>query len=310
MSNFPPPDVTVFELPYDPEASEQYFILKLVRSGAITPVPPPVAPGALGIDISHWQSDNKPIDWPLLYAEGRPAFVFMKATDGISFSDSWLARHREGARSEDLPYGFYHYMQAGDGRAQADYFLNSLGGDAGHLPLACDVEENTIRLRDVRAFVDRIHEEVPGHPVAIYTRASLWSEIGGDNPNLPEFGDCLCWVSHPGAAKPILPSDWTAYDFWQVTWKGRIPGISANVDVNVFKGLAAKPWWVRDCPFNALPAINLAPVTLYKSPHGIIDRTMNINWLSKVTAYALDGWLKVADNPPLWAEAKHFKVAL
>lgn len=310
MSDFPP-DVKVYDIALDPNQNPVYALLRFNWELGMPPSPPPLglAPGALGIDISHWQSDARPIDWGLVGAQAKPAFVFIKASDGLNFIDDWLPGHRDGARSIGLAYGFYHYLRPGSsGADQADYFLTSLAGDVGNLPLVADVEEGNLSLWEVRAFVDRLIERVDGKQIIIYTRASLWSAIGGDNPDLPEFRDCLIWVAHPNAATPLMPSDWATigYDFWQINWASRLPGIAGDVDVNVFAG-APKPWYIRDIPYKAKPKISGAAVPLYKTPGGALDRILNIAWESDVLGTTLNGWLKVSPLP-LWVEEKYFKL--
>lgn len=307
----------IVDLYFDPTKPVNEITLR-IHAGAPPAAPPGLPANGLGLDISHWQSDNRAIDWPLLAEVGRPAFVYIKATDGPGV-DSWLTIHRDGALGNGLPYGFYHYMRAQDGRAQADNFLSRLAGDLGVLPLAIDVEESDIKLIQVRAFADRLIERAPAQKIVIYTRATLWSEIGGDNPSLPEFKDCGLWVSHPNAARPILPSDWMVYDFWQINWRSRVPGIAGDVDVNMMAGPGPKPWFVRD--FAIDPARPSAPplykaravtpgdeIIFYKSPRGAEDRRQKIITAVDVFNITLDGWLKVSNSPPLWARNELFKV--
>lgn len=323
MSNFPPPDVTVLDLELDPrQPAPQYFLVRVNWLGGLPPTPPPfgMAADALGIDISHWQSQNKPaINWPMVKEVAKVKYVFIKASEGTFEIDDFLASHREGARAVGLPYGFYHYIRAGvPGATQADYFLTSLAGDVGNLPLVIDVEEGAPTLIELRRCVDRIKERVDGKEVMIYTRGSMWQELGGQSQTNPDFSDCLLWVSHPNATTPILPSDWTSYDFWQINWTARLPGISGAVDVNKYAGALPRPWWVRDFTpgtnpvspprYKAQPKVSGAPVTLHKAPHGDVDRILDISWTVDVTEITLDGWLRVNASPPLWGEEKNFKV--
>lgn len=308
-------DTIVLTVPIDAESFPQSLIIQFVKKE-----PEPILPAdALGIDISHWQSQNKPaIDWLKLRDLARVQFAFIKATEGASETDSYLLLHRNGAQSVGIPYGFYHYARAGSGPQQADFFLEKLGADTGKLPLVIDYEEGGPPLFELRRMVDRLQERVPGKEVMIYTRASKWAEMGGGDPAKPDFSDCLLWVSHPNADTPILPTDWQAYNVWQINWQTRLPGISGDVDVNKYAGALGRPWWVRDMtqtPGSSLPVryrvqpkVSGAPVTLYKSPRGIVDRTLNITWTSDVTEITLDGWLRVGISPPLWGREESFRV--
>jgi len=294
------------------------IIIQFVEE-AIPPAPPLLAPDALGIDISHYQSEGKPpINWAMVKDVAKVQYAFIKASEGASDIDDFLSIHRSGASMVGLPYGFYHYIRVGNGQAQADSFLAALGSDMGGLPLVVDVEEGAPPLVELRRFVDRLHERAPAKAVMIYTRASLWAELGGGGAGAPSFSDCALWVAHPNADIPILPTSWPSYDFWQINWATRLPGISGAVDIDKYKGALPRPWYVRDMTpdpipsrpprYQVRPKISGAPVTLYKTPNGEVDRTLNVTWVSDVSEITLDGWLRVGYNPPLWAREEHFKI--
>lgn len=308
-------DTIILTVPVDAESFPQTLIIQFVKKET-----PPILPAdALGIDISHWQSQGKPaIDWLKLRDVARVQFVFIKATEGASETDAFLLLHRNGAQSVGIPYGFYLYARAGSGPQQADFFLEKLGADTGPLPLVIDYEEGGPPLFEVRRMVDRLRERVPGKEIMIYTRASKWAEMGGGTVTAPDFSDCQLWVSHPNAIAPILPVGWQTYNVWQMNWQTRLPGITGDVDINKFQGTLGKPWYIRDMlqapgsslpvRYQARPKVSGAPVTLYKSPRGIVDRTLNITWTSDVTEITLDGWLRVGVNPPLWGREESFRV--
>jgi len=258
----------------------------------------------LGVDISHW---NDKIDWPKFVEQSKPKFVFIKATEGLTVKDSLLETHRAGARAATLPTGYYHYLRPGDGTAQADYFLDALGADLGLLPLAADVEEGALKLSEVREFVDRLKARAPNKAVTIYTRASLWQEIGGNTAGQPDFSDCQLWVAHPEADAPILPADWTAYDYWQISWQCKLAGAGGNVDVNLYRG-GSRPWYIRAMPYKALARKPGMPVPLYDAPGGRLLKTLNINWPVDVYEATLDGWIMVGRFPSLWADSASFKL--
>lgn len=69
---------------------------------------------AKGYDVSHYQAGPIP---------GDAEFVFVKATQGTWQVDLLHARHAADARSRGLVLGHYHYSDAGDPTAEADYFV-------------------------------------------------------------------------------------------------------------------------------------------------------------------------------------------
>jgi len=105
---------------------------------------------------------------------------------------------------------------------------------------------------------------------------------------------------------------------WQLNWNTRLPGISGDVDINKCAGSLGRPWWIKDMVeapgslfpprYQVRPKVSGAPVALYKSPRGIVDRTLNITWVSDVTEITLDGWLRVGRTPDLWAKEESFKI--
>lgn len=79
--------------------------------------------------------------------------------------------------------------------------------------------------------LDRL-EQLSGMVPAIYSNPSfLKTRI-----RAAEFSKYPLWISHYGVDEPEIPSPWSAYQFWQYTSSGNIPGISGRVDMNVFAG--------------------------------------------------------------------------
>lgn len=307
------PQAVVVTIPTTSRPLPPPIIIQYVEE---TPPAPILPPDALGIDISKWQSQGKPaINWPMLKDVARVQFAFIKASEGASDRDPFLTTHRNGAKSVGMPVGYYHYTRTGLGVAQADHFLDTVGDDTGELPLVLDVEEGAPTLLELRKCVARIKERLPDKPIMIYTRAGLWAEIGGANG--PSFSDCLLWVAHPNATTPILPVGWDAFEFWQINWQTRLPGISGDVDIDKFRGTLPRPWWVRDMTqtfgstlpvrYQVRPKVSGAPVNIYKAPHGEIARDpLNVTWTVDVFEITLDGWLRV--SPVWWAKEESFKV--
>ena len=73
-----------------------------------------------GLDVSYWQAE---IDWQAVRATG-VRFVFIKATEGVGYTDSTFAGNWEGAGANGLlrgAYCFFHPNQ--DAEQQADRFV-------------------------------------------------------------------------------------------------------------------------------------------------------------------------------------------
>jgi lysozyme len=75
------------------------------------------------IDISHYQGTP---DFNAVKAAGI-ALVFVKATQGTTYIDPTFAINRDHARSAGLTVGFYHFANATDPIAEANFFANNVG---------------------------------------------------------------------------------------------------------------------------------------------------------------------------------------
>jgi len=74
-----------------------------------------------GIDVSYWDSG---IDWPKVRATGQ-RFVFIKTTEGETYTDPTFENNWVGAKTSGLlrgAYCFFHPNQ--DGKKQADRFIS------------------------------------------------------------------------------------------------------------------------------------------------------------------------------------------
>ena len=73
-----------------------------------------------GIDVSYWDAG---IDWPKVRATGQ-RYVFVKATEGITYKDSTFKFNWSGAKTAGLLRGAYHFFRCNvDAKKQADYFI-------------------------------------------------------------------------------------------------------------------------------------------------------------------------------------------
>src|SRR6266542_2456790 len=87
----------------------------------LTAAPPPGYP-MTGIDVSNHQGV---INWTSVGAAGAK-FSYAKATEGVRFVDGYFDANNQGARTNGLFAGAYHFAlpDRSTGRVQADYFLD------------------------------------------------------------------------------------------------------------------------------------------------------------------------------------------
>ena len=172
-------------------------------------------------DISHHNAD---VDFKAAKAAGMQA-VFQKATQYTSFIDGTYADRKKDAIAEGLLWGAYHFGAAGDGSAQADYFLDTAQPNGDTL-LVLDFERDTVKgqstmpLADAHAFINRIQEKTGKLP-GLYGGSYLKSLVQSKEDTL--LSQCWLWLADYRNT-PSLPNGWTNYTFWQYTDGKHGPG--------------------------------------------------------------------------------------
>ena len=191
-----------------------------------------------GIDISHWQGS---VNWDSIAAGGID-FAYFKATEGTGYTDDQFARNWSESRRVGVARGAYHYFRPEmDALTQANHFLSVMGSlQPGDLPPMIDVEETrgvscTGITNGIRTWADRVEAQTGRKPV-IYTSVGFWS---GSVCNSTAVNDLILWAAHWDVTCPTIPDAWTDWVFWQYEVSPGVPGISGDVDRDVFNGDAA-----------------------------------------------------------------------
>jgi lysozyme len=188
-----------------------------------------------GIDVSHHQAK---IDWDEVKAMKvgniQLQFCFMKATEGIESIDGRFRRNWYEAKAAGMPRGAYHFFNAGkSGKEQAKNYITNVDLEQGDFPPVLDVEQ--IGRTSVKQLQERVAEWLQlveakyGVKPIIYTNADFYENYLAD-----KFDAYPLWVAHYLVkAKPRIKRPW---HFWQHNERGRVNGIDAYVDFNVFNG--------------------------------------------------------------------------
>jgi lysozyme len=199
-----------------------------------------------GIDVSFW---NAGIDWPKVRAAGQ-RYVFAKATEGDFYADPTFDDNWRGAKAAGLLRGAYHFFRSNvDPKKQADKFINYVKSmnDDGELPPVLDLETHDGQAKAkiisrAKSWLDLVEEAFDKKPIIYSGQFFLqdhFSEAGGGPPLWAK--DYPLWLAQypnqyvPGM-QPVLPRGWFKWTFWQYTDKGRVNGINARVDLNLFNG--------------------------------------------------------------------------
>ena len=190
---------------------------------------------AQGIDVSEHQGR---IDWNAVKASGID-FAILRVGFG---APSWGGRvdyqfNRNISECERLgiPYGVYIYSYAFDNQQAADeasMVIDCLSGHNPRLPVYYDLEDKTI-IADGRqsgiasraqTFCNKISSA--GYKPGIYANLNWFNNILTD----PVFksGSWDHWIAQYNSQCHYTGS----YSFWQYTSRGKVSGISGNVDMN------------------------------------------------------------------------------
>ena len=223
---------------------------------------PPVAFDGV-IDVSH---HNGAIDWPAVAGSGI-ALAFVKATQGVRFTDPKFRRNRSDAERAGLLVVPYHFLDTADPEQQARHFL-AVTGLGNRQPGMIDWE-TAAPTAAVVAFGAALADRTGRDPVAYYGYAqppeadpalSAWPLMLPAYPRGNRPGDYRSLVSRPPRLPPGRPTGWAGqprpYDFHQYTASGRIAGIAGPVDRSIWVGTRAelKAWYAT----GALPSLPAA----------------------------------------------------
>jgi len=188
----------------------------------------------VGIDVSHYQGD---IDWQQVKTNGIN-FVYLKATDGITFQDPRYTHNKITLAQLQLPHGSYHFFEANDDPIlQAKNFLKTTGTKMV-LPPVLDIEiskDQTAELikSRVKIWLDYVEMQTACRPM-IYSYGDFWKTYMEE-----EFSDYKFWLADY-APRPNLPNGQDTWEFWQKSQTSQLQGIKGNVDLDIFNGDTTK----------------------------------------------------------------------
>lgn len=182
-----------------------------------------------GIDVS---AHNGTIDMQAVRHAGYE-FVFIKATEGKTFTDRNFRTNYNKALQAGLKIGVYHFFRFDrDGVEQAINLLKTVGSRQPQLGLAIDVEKagNPDTIPEAKV-IERLTNMVDylnllGHRVMFYTNTDGYYTYLAEN-----FPGCTLWIC--GFHENPIQTEWT---FWQYNHRGRIPGVKGDVDLDAFCG--------------------------------------------------------------------------
>ena len=201
-----------------------------------------------GIDVSV---HNGNIDWNKVKADGIE-FAILRAGFGRleKQKDEKFEQNYAGAKAAGIPVGAYWYSYAMDedeARLEADVFLKVIKGKQFEMPVYFDLEEKKqfdLGKEKVsaimRAFLERV--ESAGYFTGLYGSASSLTTHTADDIKTHYTIWLAHWVDKTNYSG--------AYGIWQYSEKGKVDGISGNVDLDtcykdfptIIKGKGLNGW--------------------------------------------------------------------
>lgn len=182
-----------------------------------------------GIDVSNYQGSS--FDWEPY--RGRISYAFIKATEGLTFTDPDFDRNWSAATAIGIVRGAYHFLDpAVSGPQQADRFLTVANPREGDL-IMVDVETtgngqggqlSPAQVSDCAGgFADMARAKTGAWPVA-YTTQNM--AMGG---YVASLGQCPAFIANPDQFPLTMPlGPWRFVSFEQIGVRG--------VDTDVFYG--------------------------------------------------------------------------
>lgn len=215
-----------------------------------------------GIDVSKWQHKTT-LDWSKVAKSGAK-FAFVKATEGTSYINPYLAGDWTGSGQAGLYHGAYDFARPAVGTAVADskYFVKAIPNQqaSGVLPPVLDLEASGgLSVTQLRTWVTSwltSTQALTGRTPIIYTSPSFWANAMGNSTSFHRYP---LWIAHYGVASPTVPGGWPTWTFWQGTSTGTVTGISGSVDMDTFNGSLAALQRLANVTATATPSPSASP---------------------------------------------------
>lgn len=205
-----------------------------------------------GIDVSHHQG---PIDWQAAFDDlngdgtGGQPWVYIKATEGVDWTDRRFEENVQGAHNAGFAVGAYHFatikngkIASADASQEARFFTDRTRPFQELLTLlpCTDVELGGIDRRESRYcrewmfwHIQDLSEILNTRPL-VYTGKWTLRWIYKKEPLPPALRECpLWWAEYSNGDAPRGTRPGWEPTAWQYTAKGTVDGIRGNVDRNL-----------------------------------------------------------------------------
>jgi lysozyme len=208
------------------------FLLRLLLISALAPSAA-LASNSV-VNLSHY--DMMRVDFDAMHAQGIVG-VLHEATYPRNVRDAYYASRQAQATRAGLLWGAYHFANASDPVAQADFFLRSVSSAwyaaspasrPAQVLLVLDFEKNghypggTMRVDQAVAFIERIRQRTGVSP-GLYSNENRISSVL-NNPSVTReqrrvLQSCWLWIANYHY-RPRNVAPWNRWTMWQYTGDG------------------------------------------------------------------------------------------
>ena len=185
------------------------------------------AQGNMGIDVSHHQGT---VDWKMVAKDRRIGFVYIKATEGATYTDKKLFENANAAHKEGLSVGVYHFFRmTSSPEKQFKHFKKQTKNLHIDLIPMVDVEttdgypKKEVQ-RKLKVFLDLLEKEYGKKPM-IYGTMRSYNSICA-----PVFNKYHLYIGRYGKSEPVITGTGT-YTIWQYTETAKIKGCDKTIDL-------------------------------------------------------------------------------
>lgn len=229
-------------VPINPNLKQHSYVtddLRIFSDGSLEYVKDGEVISYKGIDVSKHQGE---IDWEKVAQDG-VKFAFIRVGNrgygtGAIVEDAWFEANIKGAISNGIQVGVYFFSQAiteEEAREEAAFVLEKIAPYKVQCPVVIDVERvddsearmNQISVEERTAntlvFLETI--EAAGYEVMLYHNM----EMGILMLDLEQLEEYSKWFAYYNK-EIYYPYQ---FDVWQYSDKGKVDGISGNVDLNI-----------------------------------------------------------------------------
>lgn len=195
-------------------------------------------------DVSFWQDDDETpykIDFSIMRSHGVDGAI-LRAGQNTWYDEDYID-YAANADRIGFPRGAYWFYDSRSNPIhQADKFADLIEVTGfPKLGIWGDYEERYGGPyggeKNFKAFMDRLKERFPGKLIGVYTAYYYWLEKTTATFRA-NFKDYPLWIAHYRVSKPLIPSPWSDYLFWQYTdtGDGKKLGVESHeLDLNLYR---------------------------------------------------------------------------